>query len=93
VPRSKDNTDNTVAAAAVDSTDPDALRAVKGRTIDLSFLNKRTHITSRDRIFGERFQLCLRQQLLWRSQKLGFGNVLAIDAGVQLALLGRVAFR
>jgi len=93
MPHSEDYTDNAVAGAAIDCASCTVCHAVKGRTVDLPFLNKRTHIASRDRIFGERFQLCLRLQLLWRSQKLGFGDTLAIDAGVQLAFFGRVVFR
>jgi hypothetical protein len=94
VPTSKDHTDHAVASTAVEPANGIIAGAVKARAAELSFLNKRAHITSRSRTpGGEGFKLFLRLQRLCWGQKLRFGNVLAIDAGVEFALFGRVAFR
>lgn len=88
-----DLTENTVASAAVPIANILVVDAVEGWTIELSFSNKRTHVTGGSRILDGRFKLCLWPQILCWSQKLGFGNLLAIDAGVKLTLLGRFVFR
>jgi hypothetical protein len=94
VSTSKDHTDHAVASTAVEPANGIVAGAVKARTAELSFLNKRAHITSRSRTLGgESFKMFLGLQRLCWGEKLRFGNVLAIDAGVEFALFGRVAFR
>lgn len=83
MPTSEDLTNNAVAKAAVDVANVLVVDAVKGWTIELSFFHKRAHVTSGSRVLGERFKLCRRLELLCWGQKLSFGDVLAIDAGVK----------
>lgn len=57
------------------------------------FLNERSHVTRRLQTLSECFQLCFGLHILRWRQELVVGDILAIDSGEKVALLGCVGFR